>query len=127
MEEKINKLQEEICKSVKNLNFGGCCRFAYYFSEKLKKLNIPHSIYFVDNCIKLPSTLVKFKTPQHVYVYIKDIGFIDGYKTVKQNNYKNKTKINYKVEKALYKGVWNNTYNPNQDKELIYLINKIIK
>lgn len=125
----IEKMQIKILKNIRNLNDGGCCRFAYYFSERLKELGIEHSIYFCsDYYYHLFSTLKDFETPQHVFVHIKGIGFIDGYATYQSGIcYSKKVKIQYSVKKALKAGNWNTLYDVSQDKTLKKIIYETIK
>lgn len=127
LKEQIQNLQQKIRYNIDNLNCGGCCYFAYYFSERLKKLNIPHSIYFEDYLF-LERTLKNFITPSHVFIFIEGIGFIDGYKTLSQKE-KDKTyvKIRYQLKKALDKGSWNNYYKTKQNRLLKKLIYENIK
>lgn len=127
LEEQIQNLQQKIRYNINNLNYGGCCYFAYYFSERLKELNIPYSIYFEDY-FSLESTLKNFSTPSHVFVFIEGIGFIDGYKTLSQKErQKSYVKIRYKLKKALVRGDWNDHYKTKQNRLLKKLIYENIK
>jgi hypothetical protein len=127
LEEKIQTLQYKIRKNIKCLNAGGCGYFAYYFSERLKELNISHSIYFEDY-FPIGTTLKEFYTPSHVVIFIKGIGFIDGYKTLdRKRTSRSYSRIRYQIKKTLTRGDWNNMYDRRQNRSLKKLIYENIK
>ena len=44
LEDRIETLQNYMKSSIRNLNGGGCCIFAYYMSKALTYMNIDHEI-----------------------------------------------------------------------------------
>lgn len=77
----ISNMQIDIKKSIKNINYGGCIQFAYYFSKALKKLGIQYRIVFLDYFTIPELTYDNFTPVHHVMVYIPEIGYIDGEET----------------------------------------------
>lgn len=123
----IQSLQRKISKKIHCLNSGGCVHFAYYFSKKLRDLEIEHKIVYLDD---QEISLVKseFEPVNHVCIYIPHVGYIDGYKTLKKIpahlKYKkfsvDTTKVNY--FRLSYS--WNSSYELRQNDLLEEIINE---
>ena len=73
LEEKIHNLQDKISEEICLINCGGCIHFAYYFSRRLKELNIEHKIAFMDD-YNIRLEYKNFEPVRHVMVYIPNIG-----------------------------------------------------
>lgn len=126
---KIYKLQNDVGNKVNNLNQGGCIHFAYYFKKALAEHNIPSKVVLCDdNVSNFDSRIKKLDSFSHIMIYVKGIGYIDGYKTIP----------NRKVIKTLYKyvritdkvnldilrnrNIWNHTYKKSNNTKLEKLI-----
>ena len=131
---KIKNLQKDLYEYVPCLNSGGCGRFVYYMAKKLEDLNIPYSICYGNlyrflGEIKL--TLKEFEVPSHIFLYVRNIGYFDGYTFIKNPK---KTYIYYKNYKSslqyLHKYInnyeWNCMYEITYDESVKKLINKHI-
>ena len=132
MLENINALQIELRDKIEELNSGGCIYFAYYFSKRLRELQIPHKIVFCDYSKYLPDLIKKEVAMNHVMVHINNIGYIDGHDT-----FKTKKTVPYRcIEKRSLKqvnldnfinnGCWSNCYDKNDNIYLESAINKYI-
>ena len=84
--ENIKEMQEKIKNNIPAINCGGCIHFAFYFSEKLKSLNIPYKIYCFNSEPIGRRTYNTFRPVDHVVVYIERIGYIDGKKIIKSKS-----------------------------------------
>ena len=132
LSEQVSGLQKEIRKSIDALNSGGCINFAYYFSKKLRELNIDHKVVFTDYD-KINFTYKKFVAVSHVLIYIDNIGWIDGEETYTNDSFK-KTYARQLKKISLvklnnlrsYKYGWNVWYERSQNAKLEKLINKHI-
>ena len=130
--EQVSRLQKEIRKSIDALNSGGCINFAYYFSKKLRELNIDHKVVFTDYD-KINFTYKKFAAVSHVLIYVDNIGWIDGEETYTNTSFKKNYVRQLKKIPLVklnnlrsYKYGWNNWYEKSQDTKLEKLINKHI-
>lgn len=130
LEDQIKKLQNDINKNIDYINNGGCIHFSYFFSKRLRELNIKHKVAFHDYD-KISLSYNKFNSVFHVTIYIENIGFIDGNVINKKNNYTYIRKISnislIKLNSFRNDYKWNNTYNTKQNNKLELLINKYIK
>jgi len=115
---RIKLMQVDLNRRIPNLNSGGCVQFAYFFSKKLKSLNVPHRVYYLDY---YQDELIG-DTCEHVVVYIRNIGYIDGYKTKRHVDQFKLTRddIN-KTRKSPY---WNTLYNKNYNRLISQTINE---
>lgn len=128
--DKISTLQSKISKSIYGINFGGCIHFAYYFSKRLKELNIDHKIVFTDY-VPINLSYDQFTSVSHVAVYIKNIGYIDGEDIHEDTSFKKQyirhVKVSTKKLDAFRNGYeWNDEYDIFQNSRLEILINKYI-
>lgn len=131
---KIKELQKVINSKIEGLNNGGCIHFAYYFSKRLTELKIPHKIFFTDNAKPIDLRLKQFQAVWHVMIYIKDIGYIDGYKIINRKLigfercrfYKHSNPSNNKLDTFRNNGEWNYRYDKSQNTKLSSIINNII-
>lgn len=127
--EKIKNLQLEIQFRIDHINEGGCIHFAYFLSKKLKELKISHKIIYLNS-----SPLEKPRSCAHVVVYIPNIGYVDGRKTIKtkaeltsSRSYKCYHDFSeYEHNHVRLTGNWNWSYWKRQNKLLSYLIKKHI-
>lgn len=127
----IKELQTTIRKQISGLNSGGCAIFAYYFSKRLRELNIPHSIVFL-NCDPFDKSFFTYKNMyeiDHVAIIIPGIGIFDGYGFDKGLYYHRKSishkRISLKkLEFYSLKGhfVWSSLYSRSQNSKLSKLI-----
>lgn len=78
LRENILNMQREILDRIDRLNNGGCIHFGYFCSKQLCYLGISHKVYFFRQ-----EKLTNMRPCSHVMIYIKDIGYIDGYKILK--------------------------------------------
>lgn len=127
MIESIKLMQNELKKEIPNLNKGGCIQFAYYFTNVLKKLNIPYKVY-AFNYTKIGRTYNTFEAVDHVVVWLEGIGYLDGHKFISKNpyNYKRHIKLKNldKLRSSYY--CWNSEYNTRFNPKLEEIINKYI-
>lgn len=131
----IFKKIESVCKKVnkiKYINSGGCAKYAYYLSEKLTELNIPHSVVILDS---FPGTIKKqlknynniSSGVYHVMIYssgfyIDSNGFVENLKTTEWKfNRELKLKIPLKVFKNWAfseDDIWNTTYDEKNNAKI---------
>ena len=139
--EGIAKLTLDIIKNVKNINFGGCARFALYLSDKLDKIGVEHEIivfdYYkiADKRKQINNNILNGKkyslSCNHVMIKIGKY-FIDGeiiklgipslYKGDRWGRY---SKQDLKL--IIKHGIWNKKYSTRQDTKVKNLIKKHIK
>jgi hypothetical protein len=130
LENKICDMQYELQQKINELNNGGCIHFAYYFSEALKNLKIPHKVYLAHVWRKIGNTYATFHAVSHVVVFIEGIGYIDGHETVDQEDmecsykYCRQTKLNLDNLRCNYE--WNSTYRWHNNVKLKKIINTYI-
>ena len=128
----IFDLQKDIEKHVDFINEGGCVHFAYYFSKKLSLLKIENYIVFLDKSNPIKISYRDFNSFNHAMVFIPDIGYIDGVKTiqdVKEYGYRYKrSKISLtKLDNFRnMEGMWCSNYDTEQNFLLQELINEHI-
>lgn len=123
-------MQKKIQKTIPRLNSGGCIYFANYFSKALDRLNIPNQVYFVYKKGEDSLSLKNFCGVTHVVVYIKGIGFVDGYRTytdMKQLkeyyfNLFNVKKVRINLDKIVDRKYWNPKYNTDYNTKLSKII-----
>jgi len=131
----IEKMQEDIKKSIKHLNNGGCIHFAYYFCEALKKHNIPYQV-FLSSWEPIDITYKYFESTSHVMVYLSDIGYIDGYDLYPTKQSYNVWYDDERYTRQVYLSIrklnafrgrkycWNPTYPTEQNRKLMTIINR---
>lgn len=130
LSKQIKELQLEIESNIYYLNNGGCIQFAYFFSKKLQKLKISHQIVYCNH-YHLYEEDIRNEGVNHVMIHIKNIGYIDGYRTYR---YKKDLKYEYIFKNIFVDlnrlrnrvGIWNSMYDKSQNKTLNKLINKHI-
>lgn len=82
LRDSIGLIQVRLSNEVIFLNNGGCIHFAYYFSKRLRKLGIDHKIVLCNSYNINPfSYLQQAGGINHVMVYIRGVGYIDGHNT----------------------------------------------
>lgn len=130
LEDQIFNMQQKLRCKVYELNNGGCIHFAYYFSEALKKLNIPYKVYLTHAWGKIGNTYATFRAVSHVMVYVEGIGYIGGHDTIEKEdvkiNYRYcvRTKLNLDNLRNNYE--WNSMYNLQNNIKLEKIINTYI-
>ena len=132
LEEKIHNLQDKISEEICLINCGGCIHFAYYFSRRLKELNIEHKIAFMDD-YNIRLEYKNFEPVRHVMVYIPNIGLIDGTSIKKKNSFVRGTYY-FKITDCSLKKLdnfrrlfkWNFQYDQKNNEKLDKLIKKFI-
>lgn len=124
--DEIAKLQEVLREEIPWLNMGGCIHFAYYCSERLKQLNIKHSVYLFDY-IPVYSTYKHFKSVTYVGIYIPGIEGFDGHKFKPfKKVYDYHRKVNLSLDKLRKDYEWADGYDVNNNSKLKQLINTYI-
>lgn len=127
MKESIELMQIVLKKEIPDLNKGGCIHFAYYFTNVLKKLNIPYKVYGF-NTIKIGKTYNTFEAVDHIVVYLDGIGYLDGHKFLSKNPYRYQRHIKLKnldkLRSSYYN--WNYEYDIRLNPKLEKIINKYI-
>lgn len=120
----VKNIQEKLKQKVDSLNSGGCIHFAYYFSDVLTVLGIDHKVYYFNKSWDGPvsRSYRDFEAVSHVMVYIDDIGYIDGYKTLSlkevKNVYSYKSTHKFDLHRLRSKYPWNYTYNKRQNSKV---------
>lgn len=137
LEENIIKLQQKLKKNVKRLNNGGCIHFAYFFSKKLKELNVNHKIVFINE-IPISISYNDFYPTVHVLIHIPEIGYIDGHdfftrledvfiEYSEEEYYKHVKLSNKKLNTFRKVKGWNCMYDTKHNKTIEKSINKLFK
>lgn len=129
-ETSLLSIQSEIKNKIHCINNGGCIHFAYYLSKRLTELRIPHSTYFTDyDPIRISKS--HFAPLNHVMIYIKGVGYIDGKVTIKKYRDLDRSLYNRlvtlssnKLNVFRFKNGWNTAYNVNQNSRLEKIIRK---
>ncbi len=131
-EKYLIKIQKELLNKVPDLNWGGCIQFAYYFSNTLNLLNIPHKVLLCNKpCDGIPGrSYCKFRAVSHVILYVEGIGYFDGHKIMSKEylretySFIRTTKLDLNLLRTNYE--WNDWYNISDNKIIINTIKKYL-
>ena len=117
---KIVSIQRELKDKIHTLNYGGCIHFAYYLSDALNTIGIPHKVYFCDYYTEnLGNSFKTFDSCYHVVVYVKGIGFIDGHFTKRKSPYPYNRVYKFDLDRARKIYSWNRTYSKSNGNLII--------
>ncbi len=129
MKTKIKNLQKAITENIYYLNCGGCIHFAYFFSKKLRELNIYHKVCFTSDS-EIDLSYRGFASVMHVTIYIPGIGYIDGKSTkdklIEMYNVETDHISLTKLNRLRREYEWNHDYDIDQNRKLNNLIKKYI-
>lgn len=122
----INRIQRELSWNLEELNSGGCIHFAYYFSNALSLLDIPHKIFLCNRKEygKVYRTYQDFMSVSHVLVYIDGIGFIDGHKCTSLKEVKREyayriSSFKMDLDRLRREYEWNWMYDPEEGNPMV--------